>query len=681
MQGRSIFSILCAVVASTAILGSVARAQETGVSDTSRTTLAVHGGYSLLSHDAAFAVDGSGNLVSSTGCGSFTSGRGNGWIARVSLGLPLTEDLRFVLAPAFEHHAGTLRYSCVDPAQTRLPDGTLVPALTEFVADIGYDELSVGTSLEYRPRIIPIRLTVGPSVSFAFDSRYDVREEIVSPSSAEFVSGGQRRQFGRGSFSDVESPAFALEGGLSYTAPIGRNLALTPELRYRYRFTDEVSWAHLKTHALFGMLGIEYTFRSAPPPPASVVARTPEQPIPPTAPEPEPEPTPPLNVSVTATALDRRNISSDTATIDIRRVIRTEFHPLLPYLFFDAGSDRIPERYHLIDSTATRHFAERDMKGRERLPVYHDLLNIVGLRMRAMPGATLTLTGTEPDASKTQGTTGTLAQRRAESVRTYLSTVWGIAASRISIVTRHDPTSPTNSSSEEGAAENRRVEIAASIPAIIDPVILDDTVTVADWSRVVVTPEIHGGTGLESWDLTARLGDREVATAHGTSAPPTTIPVTLDSIVERQQSPERNPGSLMIRLAARDSAGTRETSTTSLPLRRTTTETLSRENGYYSLILFDFGSANLRPEHLRIIDFINQRTVPGTQLSVTGYTDRLGEEGTNLQLSTRRAESVAAHLQGTVVRTTGLGASVQLHDNALPEGRFYSRSVTIRTTN
>lgn len=61
---------------------------------------------------------------------------------------------------------------------------------------------------------------------------------------------------------------------------------------------------------------------------------------------------------------------------------------------------------------------------------------------------------------------------------------------------------------------------------------------------------------------------------------------------------------------------------------------------------------------------------------VEGYTDRLGDNDYNQELSDNRAEAVGAAFEGNV-KIEGHGEDVKTYNNTLPEGRFYSRRVDI----
>jgi outer membrane protein OmpA-like peptidoglycan-associated protein len=129
-----------------------------------------------------------------------------------------------------------------------------------------------------------------------------------------------------------------------------------------------------------------------------------------------------------------------------------------------------------------------------------------------------------------------------------------------------------------------------------------------------------------------------------------------------------------------DSTGQSRSTASTIPVRPLAlADSIRYGAGFYSLILFDFGRSQLSPAHIRTIDLVNARTTSTARAKVFGFTDRLGEESLNLQLSAERAKAVARYLKATVVETVGKGINTELYDNSLPEGRFYSRSVTIET--
>ncbi|WP_158292038.1 OmpA family protein [Paracraurococcus ruber] len=107
-------------------------------------------------------------------------------------------------------------------------------------------------------------------------------------------------------------------------------------------------------------------------------------------------------------------------------------------------------------------------------------------------------------------------------------------------------------------------------------------------------------------------------------------------------------------------------------------------------VLFDFDKAELRPEAAealgRVVDVIRQRTPRA--VTVAGYTDSLGSDAYNRQLSLRRAESVQRWLATEgggglpPLRVEGKGESDPVAPNTLdgrdnPDGRQKNRRVEV----
>ena len=81
-------------------------------------------------------------------------------------------------------------------------------------------------------------------------------------------------------------------------------------------------------------------------------------------------------------------------------------------------------------------------------------------------------------------------------------------------------------------------------------------------------------------------------------------------------------------------------------------------------IRFDFDKANIKPEYRDILNRIAgiMMTLKGYTITVYGYTDDIGTQAYNLQLSQRRAEAVRdflvqAGISATVMSTKGFGKS------------------------
>jgi outer membrane protein OmpA-like peptidoglycan-associated protein len=100
-------------------------------------------------------------------------------------------------------------------------------------------------------------------------------------------------------------------------------------------------------------------------------------------------------------------------------------------------------------------------------------------------------------------------------------------------------------------------------------------------------------------------------------------------------------------------------------------------------VLFDTGSAKLRPEFVGLLDLGLVLLTQNPQVTVTiiGHTDSVGDEQMNLTLSLHRVDAALAYLQAkgidTATRVTGIakGEADPVGDNATAEGRRLNRRV------
>lgn len=164
----------------------------------------------------------------------------------------------------------------------------------------------------------------------------------------------------------------------------------------------------------------------------------------------------------------------------VKRTINETF-PLRNYVFFEEGSTKIPSRYELLTKREATAFRSaqlsttkpKDNTGRSerQISVYHNILNILGERMVAAPASKVTLIG----SSSGQGVD--LGKTYAESVKSYLVDVFGIAPTRITTQGRNTPLHPSlapggTESRPLLMAGDRRVDIVSSNPDLLTPLLI-----------------------------------------------------------------------------------------------------------------------------------------------------------------------------------------------------------------
>jgi outer membrane protein OmpA-like peptidoglycan-associated protein len=104
-------------------------------------------------------------------------------------------------------------------------------------------------------------------------------------------------------------------------------------------------------------------------------------------------------------------------------------------------------------------------------------------------------------------------------------------------------------------------------------------------------------------------------------------------------------------------------------------------------VLFATGSADVNTALRREISSIaaNLMSYPNSSIKVLGHTDNVGTAALNMDLSQRRAQSVADILAGSGVpafrlTTVGMGEDSPVASNLTPEGRAQNRRVEIIIT-
>ena len=409
-----------------------------------------------------------------------------------------------------------------------------------------------------------------------------------------------------------------------------------------------------------------------------------------------PEPAP-----VTAIVIEKEVQFSVRApiTVPVDRRVKETF-ALRNSVFFNMGSSEIPQRYILLDKTAATSFREEHLQesqpenlnaGRSfrQLIIYHNILNIIGDRMRASPQSSIVLTGAS-DKNPREG------KLMAENVKKYLVTVFDIGASRIKTEGRDKPLIP---SEQPGATRelallkegDRRVDMTSTSPALLMQVggsssefmkpvqitsVLEDPLD----SHVIFTTE-GAEELLNSWSV-------EITDEKGNSQ-------SYGSYTKDQASVS---GKTILR---NDKEGNYKV----VMLGQSKSGHLVKKEGYVHLvkeedakkmqlglrysILFDFDKSKTISAYERfLVDVVTPLIPENGTVIIHGHTDIIGEEKYNQNLSQERAVGAQKIIEqaltksgkkGIKFETYGFGKDTNMSpfENNLPEERFYNRTVII----
>jgi len=372
----------------------------------------------------------------------------------------------------------------------------------------------------------------------------------------------------------------------------------------------------------------------------------------------------------------------------IEEITTIDSSPLLNYVYFAEGQSALDDRYiRFAGQAETQPFSAEALRGTKEK--YANLLNIVGLRLRANPQAAIRLVGCNANVGEEKGNLA-LSRARAEGVKAYLQYIWGIDPARMDVDARNLPEVPTSGRTPEGHEENRRVEIYSDDAAILDVVKSTYAEYHSDVETLTVAPKIESEHGIDRWTLTI-LGDGQaIFSESGTTMPDAELGLKDETLTPMALSKYRQ---LTAEFIVEDMEGqmlTMEAGPTTIEFIQRETQR-ARNLGYrvqekYALILFDFDSDTIKERNASVVETIvaRIRQFPAASVEIVGHTDNIGKEDYNLKLSERRAKAVYAQITEalgespqTTITHLGVGPFDPLYGNGLPENRALNRTVTV----
>lgn len=375
-----------------------------------------------------------------------------------------------------------------------------------------------------------------------------------------------------------------------------------------------------------------------------------------------------------------------------QEIVAREYYSLLPYVFFDGErSADIPARYARLSASEVEAFQPDKLRASTKLtpkqhPYYH-LLNVVGYRMRRYPEAKLNILG-GIDAASRERDNLRLARARALAVADYLQTVWGIDSTRLILgVARLTAKSPRMFNEQDRQAENRRVELSSDTTALLEPLLLADTLQRAIPSRLTLAPiaRLPRNSAVAEWRLTLAQRGRTLKEWQGDALPPKEIEWRLSEKDIEAINP-RFPLELSLRIED-DKGEVAVSPTRALPVESPLFRAADPEYAdnrlieKFNVILFNATKSSVAQTQSQTLKSITTRISSRSKVLLEGYMDKSDDEETNRKLSRARAQAVGQALKllsrGAQADARGYGSEKPLYDERLPEGRMYARTVLI----
>lgn len=554
----------------------------------------------------------------------------------------------------------------------------IVEAQSAFMMSWIIPSLGFTPSLAWKPFESGFGIRGGFTLRLQSNGEATGREELIQPKGVVFSDTKSTIRNDRKVNFTPTSLVYGPIIGLCYDMKLSESFTLTPEISYMHILNQLIEFSNsdesLSMSALRAGIMLSYT--------AFTPARLVEIPITP-LPIIEIDTNKPyipkrLKAKLAAFSVNEQSKEENIVNIVIEEYSSLTMTPLLNFVFFEEGEDKIPARYARLDATDTPMFDIDFIHTPNHVETYLHILNIIGKRMIEKPASIITLTGCNADIQKEKGDMA-LSMRRAESVKAYLEKVWNVSSNRITIKNRNLPEKHANTQTIMGAQENRRVEITSNEPYIISPIITLDTVRTMNPPIVRFRPQVETDS-VSTWQLIAGQQDKELRRFTGEEK----VPAFIDWHIGEEMSEGLATDSAIVyafkaRTSLQDSAEIQGM----IPIEQVTlhkkkiNRVQDREVNTFSLVLFDVRSSEITEGNAQIIDFIKGFVKPNSNISITGFTDRLGDADANQRLAQERADATAKALQvKNKAIVLGKGNSA-LYDERYPEGRLYTRTVDV----
>jgi outer membrane protein OmpA-like peptidoglycan-associated protein len=408
-----------------------------------------------------------------------------------------------------------------------------------------------------------------------------------------------------------------------------------------------------------------------------------------------------LNIPAKAEAKEKEtdvkfSVNSPENITGVRRMRET--FPVSNFVFFDKGSTVIPNRYVLLRKNQVADFKEDQLEafkplslsGRSdrQMIVYYNVINILGDRMGKNPSTNVWLTGSSPE-----GIPDGLAM--AESVKKYLVDVFGVTPSRITTEGRISPRVPSEQLGgtkelELLREEDRRVSIWSDNPALMmefqsgknapmRSVEFIDSQT-APIESYVTFNAVGAKKAFTLWNLEIKDEAGKVQKF----GPYTQEKVSMPGKNILGANPKGNYTATMVGQTQNGKTVKKD-----VPIKMVLWTPSELQEGMRYSLVFEFGESKAISVYEKYLTDVVTTKIPknGTVI-IHGYTDIIGDETNNLELSVARANEVKSIIQAALTKAGRSDVKYEVYGfgedenvspflNKTPEERFYNRTVII----
>jgi outer membrane protein OmpA-like peptidoglycan-associated protein len=665
--------------------------------------LSLHG--AMISHTGDFTLPGA-----PTCCVGYTDASSFGLSVGAFFRQEITKHARLTLRGSYMPYDGTFATN-----ESLLLSGQ-IPGVVKHELEARMGVFAGEALVDIR---LPARIRVMGGLSFGsfISSTYSQSETLVEPVAGTFENGRRvRNEQNNVEMQGLAGSVMGIVGGVGLDLPltVNHSVVLTPEVLYTHPLGDNLANGSWTTSVIRAGVSLAFNL-NAPAPPIPVERRREtfvDSLIVDIAPDAEYRRTtgdervvvdtvkgedliviterayrtdtvyrpllPTIDAAIAARAVMADGSVRNTFTINVSTQFVTEALPVLPVVFFDARDIALARRYHQVADPAQ--YDEAKIAPRTT-DVHHEILNIIGKRLQDNAALTIRLRG-HADPTTESGDCD-MARKRAESIRTYLTTVWGIAADRIQNITASGNCAPeklTRQQSEEGYSENRRVEIESDDLSILAPVGRRrfNEARAVDPPKLLFDPSGTSTKYVTSWKIEAKSGNTTLFSKDGQGVPTSVV----QDLTTTQADMMKDGEPVTVELSVQAIRGVSKTASATLAVKR---DTLATEFERLTLTLFDVASDKVTPVAEEQIRRFVEVVPAGSIVSVRGFADMLGNATFNRELSQRRATAVCATIQRYLkkrvtlkcdeVRTDRFPPGIESY--MTPEERFLSRTVQI----